>query len=56
MQDLVDRVGVPVIGTIPEDTILNKYDREGIPLRELPEDCPASMAVKKILDGILTET
>lgn len=56
LQDLVDRVGVPVMGTIPEDTILNKYDREGIPLRNLPEDCPASLAVKKILDEILTET
>ena len=53
LDELVKEVGVPVIGYIPEDGILNKYDREGRSLRELPEDAPSVAAVQKILETIV---
>lgn len=53
LEELVKNVGVPVIGQIPEDAVLNRYDREGTPLTELPEDVPAVAAVQKILETIL---
>lgn len=55
LHDLVEKVGVPVIGYIPEDSILNRYDREGRSLRDLPEDAPSIGAVKNILNTILSD-
>lgn len=55
LHELVEKVGVPVIGYIPEDSILNKFDREGKPLRELPDDVPAAAAVRDILQKVLGE-
>ncbi len=55
LHDLVEKVGVPVIGYIPEDSILNRYDREGRPLRDLPEEAPSIGAVKNILATILND-
>lgn len=55
LNELVKKVGVPVVGYIPEDSILNKYDREGKPLRELPGDAPSVIAVKTILKQIIVE-
>lgn len=51
----VQKIGVPVIGYIPEDNVLNKYDRDGRPLRDLPDDVPAATAVHRILQKILSE-
>lgn len=55
LHDLVKKVGVPVVGYIPEDSILNKYDREGKSLRELPADAPSVAAVETILKQIIAE-
>ncbi|MDO4555731.1 MAG: hypothetical protein Q4B70_11360 [Lachnospiraceae bacterium] len=55
LHELVEKVGVPVIGKIPEDGILNKYDREGKTLRELPEDVPSVKAVQQILQTIIND-
>lgn len=55
LQELVDNVGVPVIGHIPEDPVLNRYDREGKPLSELPADVPSVAAVRDILETILND-
>ena len=55
LHDLVKKVGVPVVGYIPEDSILNKYDREGKSLRELPADTPSVAAVETILKQIIGE-
>ena len=55
LHDLVKKVGVPVVGYIPEDSILNKYDREGKSLRELPADAPSVAAVETILKQIIGE-
>ncbi len=53
LHELVKDVGVPVIGYIPEDGVLNQYDRDGRSLRELPEDAPSVAAVQDILEKIL---
>lgn len=53
LRELVEKVGVPVIGQIPEDAVLNQYDREGKSLRELPEDAPSIGAVNTILQQII---
>jgi len=55
IHELVEKVGVPVIGYIPEDSVLNKYDRDGRPLCSLPEDVPAVRAVREILQKVLSE-
>ena len=55
VQELVDKIGVEVFGYIPEDRMLNQYDRDGLSLLDLPEDSPAFVAVKEILKNILSE-
>lgn len=55
LQSLVEKVGVPVIGYIPEDSVLNKYDREGRPLSELPEDAVSIACVNEILSKIIED-
>ena len=37
-------VGIELIGDLPEDPAVGKFDREGRPLWELPEDSPAVVA------------
>ncbi len=51
-QDRLDKIGVDVLGAIPEDPVLNSYDREGRSLDELPDDAGAVVAVGKVLDKI----
>lgn len=53
--ELSERVGVPVIGCIPEDAVLNQYDRDGKPLRLLPPDTPSVAAVQDILRQLQIE-
>ncbi|MGB9837875.1 AAA family ATPase [Methanothermobacter sp.] len=43
-----------VIGVIPEDPIVSRYDMEGRSLYELPEDSAAFMAIKKVAGKILS--
>lgn len=47
------KCGLEVIGIIPEDPLVEKYDMEGKPLIELPENAKSVKAVK-ILNSILT--
>lgn len=41
------KCGLEVIGIIPEDPLVEKYDMEGKPLIELPENAKSVKAVKK---------
>ncbi|MDI9615430.1 AAA family ATPase [Methanothermobacter sp.] len=43
-----------VIGVIPEDPLVSRYDMEGRSLYELPEDSAAFRAIKKVADKILS--
>lgn len=55
LEDLVKKVGLPVIGYIPEDPELNRYDRAGLPLKDLPQDCPSVTAVREILKRLMAD-
>ena len=50
-EDLVGGVpeGLDYWGTIPDDQAVRGFDQQGRSLLELPQDCPALDAVKKIL-------
>jgi len=43
-----------VIGVIPEDPLVSRYDMEGRSLYELPEDSAAFRAIKKVAGKILS--
>jgi len=48
----VSETGLNVIGTIYEDEIVSKYDLEGKPLINLPDDSCANTAISKIIKDL----
>jgi CO dehydrogenase maturation factor len=50
--ELPGRVGAQILGRIPEDRLVNDYDRAGQSLLELPEDCACLQAVRQILQNL----
>jgi CO dehydrogenase maturation factor len=50
LQEKIDSIKVPFLGTIPVDEDVMKYDLSGIPLVELEDDSPVYQAVEKMLD------
>jgi len=46
----VDEIGLPIAGVVPHDPALLEFDMERRSLLELPEDAPAVIAIKKIMD------
>jgi CO dehydrogenase maturation factor len=55
LPDLVRKTGLDVLGAIPEDDMLNSFDRANRPLLELPLDSPVPLAVSAILAKLLPE-
>lgn len=51
--EYLKKSGLDIVGRIPDDRQLNEFDREGIPLTQLPESSPCIVAVQDILDRIL---
>ncbi|MDR1321554.1 MAG: AAA family ATPase [Gracilibacteraceae bacterium] len=51
-EEVLRRIGLEIFGTLPEDDLLNEYDREGRSLLELPLDSPCPLAAREILDRI----
>ncbi|HHW43307.1 AAA family ATPase [Desulfofundulus thermobenzoicus] len=49
LQDEIQRTGLELIGTIPNDQQVFEYDLRGKPLVELPDDSPVISAVTEIL-------
>lgn len=49
MKEEIQKTGLPLIGTVPLDPLVVKYDTEGKPLFELPNDSQAVEAVFAIL-------
>lgn len=49
----IEKAGLEVAGIIPEDELVTKYDIEGRPLTELPDESPAYKAVQEIAQRIL---
>jgi CO dehydrogenase maturation factor len=54
-QELLAKVGLEVYGQLPEDRLVNEYDREGKSLFELPLDSPVPSAVRDILKRFIPE-
>lgn len=53
--EMLKRVGLEVFAELPEDRLINQYDREGKSLLDLPEDSPCLQAVKALLKKILPD-
>lgn len=49
----VAELGLPIYGAIPEDVAVTDFDLAGRPLLELPDDSPAIVEVKKIVQQLL---
>lgn len=54
-EELLKKVGLEVFGELPEDTDVNKYDRENTSLFELPMDSACPQAVREILKKLIPE-
>ena len=52
VQRLVD-AGIPLLGSVPPDENLARFDLEGRPLLELPPDSPSLLSLKGILTKLL---
>jgi CO dehydrogenase maturation factor len=50
--DEVERIGVPIIATIPDDGNLLEFDMEQRSLIELPDDSPAVAAVDNLMNKV----
>jgi len=48
-----DALGLPMIAAIPYDPQLVEFDANGLPLAELPDDAPSSLAVTEIARRLL---
>ena len=53
--ELLKKVGLEVYGQLPEDKLVNEYDREGKSLFDLPLDSPCPAAVKAILKKLIPD-
>lgn len=53
--ELLKKVGLEVYGQLPEDPMVNKYDREGTSLFDLPLDSACPTAVKEIIKKFIPE-
>jgi CO dehydrogenase maturation factor len=50
----VDKLGVDLAGTIPNDPVMSEFEFMGRPLIHLPDDAPVVQAVYQISDKILS--
>jgi CO dehydrogenase maturation factor len=51
--DEVEKIGVPLLCTIPQDDNLLQFDMERRSMLELPDDSPAVLAVKDLMEKII---
>ena len=52
-KDAVDSAGLNLAGCVPEDALISRYDTEGRPTVELPDNAPAIEALNAIFDAII---
>jgi CO dehydrogenase maturation factor len=53
LDEVLDRVDVPLLGTVPQSAEIGEFDITGRPLVELPDDSPVYRAVAAMMDQIL---
>lgn len=54
-EELLKKVGLEVFGELPEDAMVNKFDREDRTLFDLPMDSACPQAVRAILKKLIPE-
>jgi|LGVF01.2.fsa_nt_gb CO dehydrogenase maturation factor len=54
-KEIIDRLGLDIFGCLPEDPMLNEYDRLGKPLLDLPADSLCETAVRKMLEKTIPD-
>ena len=54
-KEMIDKIGLDVFGWLPEDKVLNEYDRAGKSLLELPSDSLCEIAVREMLTKIIPD-
>lgn len=55
IQKISDETGLEILGCIPEDKMINDFDRSGRSLLDLPDDSTSCHAVRHILQQIIPE-
>lgn len=53
IKEEIELQGLDLLAVIPQDELVYKYDTEGKPLVDLPEDAPVKIAVRDIIQKIL---
>jgi CO dehydrogenase maturation factor len=53
LKDAIEAAELSLAGCVPEDEIISRYDTEGRPTAELPEDAKSVKALSEIFDKIL---
>jgi len=53
LDDLVSFTNLPIIGTVPDDEMIKKYDFEGLPLTSLPADAKVRQIANEIFNKII---
>jgi CO dehydrogenase maturation factor len=48
----IETIGIPLIGTIPEEEMVHEFDGNGRPLVELPDESSTVRALKEIADQL----
>ncbi|GAA0182973.1 AAA family ATPase [Clostridium sediminicola] len=54
-EEIIKKIGLDVFGCLPEDELVNSFDRDGKSLLELPMDSACPMAVREILKKIIPD-
>ncbi len=55
LKQAVERTGLALVGTVPEDPAMAEFEFTGRPLIELPADTPVYQAVRSIAERILSD-
>jgi CO dehydrogenase nickel-insertion accessory protein CooC1 len=53
VKDAVDAAGLNLAGCVQEDELISRYDTEGRPTVELPDDARSVQALDEIFEAIL---
>jgi CO dehydrogenase maturation factor len=53
VKEAADAAGLNIAGCVPEDELVSRYDTEGRPTAQLPDDAKSVKALSEIFDNIL---
>jgi CO dehydrogenase maturation factor len=54
LQERIDAMGIPLLGTVPRDPAMLDFEIQGRPLIDLPDKTPLFAAISSMLGKILT--